>query len=90
MGEPQPVSVGEGIEQFLEAKSHLRKSTRDDYEVMLRAWERDHTPAGLRLRDLRPKHLKGYIHASKIAQATRCKRYRTCRAFLNWTVDAGF
>lgn len=78
------------MDRFLHAKSHLRPASLDNYEVMIGVWERDHTPPGCRLRSVQPKHLKTYIHASDVEQATRCTRYRHLRAFLNWTVEEGY
>jgi len=39
------LTVKEGMEKFLEAKSHLRASTRKNYRTRFNAWVRD-TPCG--------------------------------------------
>ena len=38
------LTVKEGLEKFLEAKSHLRASTRKNYRTRLSAWVRDQHP----------------------------------------------
>ena len=42
----EPLTVEEGVEKFLEAKSHLRASTRKNYRIRLEAWVRDTPPPG--------------------------------------------
>ena len=83
------LSVEEGVEKFLEAKSHLRASTRKNYRIRLEAWVRDHTPAGLPLASLDASHVRSYVHDDKVAQATKRSRFTEVRSFLNWCESEG-
>lgn len=80
------LTVHEGIERFLEAKDHLRQSTLDTYRQQLDAWATD-LPPDLMLDHLDADHLEPYVWQADISAASRCKRYRHLRAFLNWAQE---
>lgn len=84
------MTVTNAVEQFLESKSHLRSRTLDTYRQQLEAWTDNHTPPGLRLLDVDADHLKPYVWQSDISTASKGKRYRHLRAFLNWAAEAGY
>lgn len=89
------VSLSDAIQRFLDAKrGTVRSSTVKKYESKLNHWQRDHTPAGLNLRDVQPKHVRAYVggtdkNGKPISNATKRSRYRHVRAFLNWSREEG-
>ena len=78
------LTVKEGVERFMEAKQHLRASTRKNYRTRFNAWLRDHTPAGLPLASLDASHVRSYVHDDDVAQATKRSRFTEVRSLLNW------
>ena len=93
----EKLTVQDAIQAFLQAKqASWRKKTYDAYAQQLHAWERL-CPPTLMLKALRADHLHPYIHthtesdsrADTLSSATKRKRYRHLRAFLNWLVETG-
>lgn len=80
---PEPVPLADVIEEFLDAKSHLRPRTRDTYEGILRRF-RETLPPGLMLQDVEPNDIQAYMLAAGVSNATQRKRYRHLRTFFNW------
>lgn len=88
-GGPEPLSLTDAVEAFLEAKEPtVTERTHDTYEQQLEAWI-DDCPAGVMLRDVQPDHVRRYVHDASVSQSTRHKRFRHVKAFFNWTVKAG-
>lgn len=84
----EALTVPEGIDRFLDAKDHLRDSTVDTYEQQLDAWSERLAP-DLMLENLESDHLEPYVWQSDISAASRCKRYRHVRVFVNWARKNG-
>jgi site-specific recombinase XerD len=82
-GQTEALTVLEGIDRFLEAKEHLRDSTVDTYRQQLEAWSEGLAP-DLMLDHLGDEHFEPYVWQSDISAASRCKRYRHVRVFVNW------
>lgn len=86
------LTVEEAVEQFLNAKAGtVRDSTLRTYRQQLEAWLTTCPPA-LMLKALHSEHLYEYIHeytdpsspVEHLSNATRRKRYRHVRTFVNW------
>ena len=83
------LTVPEAIDNFLEAKSHLRERTRSTYQQQLELWASDLAP-DLLLQYVQSSHLEAFVWQSSISASTRCKRYRHLRVFINWARDNGY
>ena len=83
---PEPIPLSDAIDDFLDAKSHLRPRTQDTYAGILRRFRKE-MPPGSMLQDVVSDDLKRYIRASDITSATQHKRFRHLRAFFNWAVE---
>lgn len=84
--QPDPISLSDAIDQFLEAKSHLRPSTIDTYESVLDRFA-DQLAPGVMLQDVTAADLQDYIRAPGLSQATKRKRHGQLRVFFNWMLD---
>ena len=86
----EPIAVGNAVDEFLEAKSkRCRPETVDTYEQQLRAWEKT-LPATVQIVDLKVRDVEPYVYDSGTSNATKRKRYRHLRVFLNWCRDNGY
>jgi integrase len=83
---PERLTVEDAIARFMKSRSHLRPRTQDTYEGILRRW-RETLPPGLLLTDVTASHLRPYVHASRLANATQRKRYGHVQTFLKWCVE---
>ena len=87
-GSPERLSVNDAVEEFMEAKKRLRPRTRETYRQQLEAWM-ENLPPGLNLRDVVASDLKPYVWQGDNTNATKRKRYRHLRTFLNHMVKNG-
>jgi integrase len=86
----ESISVNQAIRQFLnEKRSRVREGTVETYKQQLEAWEAK-LPIGLMTADIRSQNLRPYVYAEGIANATKRKRYRHLRVFLNWACSSGY
>ena len=83
------LSVKDAVEEFMEAKSNRRPRTRQTYRQQLEAWMESSLSPGLPLRDVAAADLKPYVWQGDTTNATKRKRYRHLRTFLNHMVKAG-
>lgn len=83
------LSAPEAVERFLDAKAGtVRERTLGTYRQQLEAWLRT-LPPGLMLHTARAKHIRPYVLADGVSNATQRKRYRHLQAFFNWHDDKG-
>jgi integrase len=87
--DPEHLSVKDAVEEFMEAKSNRRPRTRQTYRQQLEAWMESYLSPGLTLRDVAAADLKPYVWQGDTTNATKRKRYRHLRTFLNHMVKAG-
>lgn len=83
---PEPVPLSDAIDDFLDAKNHLRPRTQDTYKGILTRFEKE-LPPSVMLQDVTPEDLQSYIRNAEVSRATQRKRYRHLRTFFNWAVD---
>jgi site-specific recombinase XerD len=86
------VTAVAAVERFLDAKEAdgLRASTVKTYRQQLGAFLGTLPQGGaLDLDDVRAADLRAYVHDPSVSSATRRKRFRHVRAFLNWSVKTG-
>lgn len=93
----EKLTIQDAIQVFLNAKQDVwRSTTHSVYKQQLEAWERL-CPPTLMLKALRAEHLRPYIYehmepdsrANTLSSATKRKRYRHIRAFINWLMETG-
>lgn len=83
-------TLTEALSRFLRAKGEtVRESTLEQYRIRLEAWKRDHTPAGLQLRDVSAGMCRSYIHDRSVSTSTRKGRARYLGVFFRWCIAAG-
>jgi len=98
------LTVREAVERFLKAKEkEVRESTVQTYRQQLTAWLGSF-PGNIEVRAVAPKHLRPYVttytaprngedeeeaRKREPSNATRRKRYRHLKAFVNWLLDVG-
>jgi hypothetical protein len=89
LNEPEEkLSVADALNLFLEAKEEagLKQNTLDCYEgIVQRAGVGD-----MPVDSVQKSGLEGFIYDPDVADATRHKRFRHWRAFLNWCQDQGY
>jgi len=92
-------TVSNAIDRFLAAKrgDGLRPNTLSSYHHKLKIFKA-HTPPGVMVRDVEPKHVRSYIHAPvhvgtknerAASNATKRSRHRHIQAFFSWAVEQG-
>lgn len=79
------LTLHEGIDRFLASKDHLRSATLDTYQQQLSAWAKK-LPPDVMLDNLDAGDLEPYVWQHDISAASRCKRYRHLRVFVNWAL----
>jgi integrase len=79
------LTLAEAFSQFLESKQAegCRESTLQTYRWTVGRMIREHGAQKL-LKELTPRVLRSYVLPKEVAPATRRKRYRQIRAFLNY------
>lgn len=92
------LTAQEAVERFLEAKKGtVRESTVNTYEQQLEAWLKS-CPPTLMLHTVGPEHIRPYVYTytsedrdrvEEPSNATKRKRYRHVRVFMNWLLDEG-
>lgn len=83
---PEPLSLADAVRQFMRSRQHLRPKTVKAYRVATDGLM-GVVPAGIRVRDVRPGHVRPYVLAPDVANATQRKRHRHLRAFFNWLLE---
>lgn len=83
---PDPIPLSEAIDEFLDAKSHLRPRTQETYEGVLSRFAGDLAP-GIMVQGVTSEDLQNYIRAPDLAQATQRKRYGQMRVFWRWLLE---
>jgi len=84
------LNAAEAVEGFLDDKQGaVQNRTHDTYQQQLEAWV-EKTPPGLMLQDVMEEHLRTYVFQADTSRATKRKRYRHLRVFLNWAEEQGY
>lgn len=86
----EPLSIADGLERFLTAKEETGRShyTLKAYSKVVNRVARI-AGADTLLDRIRPEQINEYVRQRGIAQATKDRRYRHLRGFLNWCVEHG-
>ena len=63
---PEPVPLSDAIDDFLDAKNHLRPRTQDTYKGILTRFEKE-LPPSVMLQDVTPEDLQSYIRNAEVS-----------------------